>query len=240
MVGGEGKAGNGGVERVYDKPRVPEKCRTRPRDLSCGKMRLFGRRLRSLRSGRFSAGLGCGRAVVEVRARDFRPWHKSVKIAADGPSLLQRQRAAERRHNRSSSFDNDPCPLGVRTRLLPAYVGEIRNTRDVPHPPAVHAMTANAVPVVEAGDLLLLLFRAAEPEPFPVNFFVVASRTSGAIIATALVAGARRLAAAAPGAQLVERRGLQPGGGRRIQGGANQEQHKDHAGDGDSAGKTAG
>jgi len=81
------------------------------------------------------------------------------------PRLIQRQSPAKLRHHGTSALDDDPDDFRIRPVVLPAHVREVRDARDVPDPPAIHAVTADAVPVEQVHHDGLLLLRTAHPVP---------------------------------------------------------------------------
>src|SRR5271166_5528769 len=81
------------------------------------------------------------------------------------PRLIQRQGPAKLRHHGPSALDDDPDDFRIRPVVLPAHVREVGDTRDVPDPPAIHAVTADAVPVEQVHHDGLLLLGTAHPVP---------------------------------------------------------------------------
>src|SRR5262249_34220284 len=74
------------------------------------------------------------------------------QVPGHGMVLFQRERSPEGGHHRPAALDEDADDLGVGARRLPAGVGKTRHARHVPDAAAVHAVAAEAIAVVQAGD----------------------------------------------------------------------------------------
>jgi hypothetical protein len=81
------------------------------------------------------------------------------------PGFLQGQRASKLGHAGAPSFENYPHDLVIGPRRLPANIGEVRYVGHLPNPPAVHAMTPDAIPVIETHHDDLFLLGTAHPIP---------------------------------------------------------------------------
>jgi hypothetical protein len=81
------------------------------------------------------------------------------------PGFVERHSAAELRHYRPSSFNDNPDDIRVGSVVLPADVGEVRDARDIPHAAAIDAVAANAVTIEQVHCHSLFLLRTAQPVP---------------------------------------------------------------------------
>src|SRR5262249_46615440 len=104
---------------------------------------------------------------VEVGPRGLVARQERAQVAGHAPAFLQRQRAPHGRQDGPAPTQDAAHQRAGGARALPARVGEARPGGDAPAAPAVHAVTANAVPVIQADDHAPLLVRAAHPVPGP-------------------------------------------------------------------------
>lgn len=139
----------------------------------------------------WSGGFGRFLLVLPgVRFGDFSSRQERAEIASHAAGLFQGQSTAKWRHASAAAFQNGAGDLVIGARRLPAGVGEIRHIGDVPDTPAVRAMAADAIPIVQAHDNPLFIVGAVQPVPRSPHL-VPRPNGTGAWTTTSMIAAAR-------------------------------------------------